>query len=134
MPTDNTHGTIFKLGTTAVARVGDINYTGMSRDTHDQTTHDTPDNYRDYLAGLKDGGEVSLNLVFDQAASSHQDLLAAFEDGQKHAVEISNSNVKWTANVIFTGIGPFEYNVDGIPTSEVSMKVCGKPTLAAPGA
>lgn len=62
------HGTVFERwdGTTfvAVAEVFDINGPGMSRDVIEVTNYDSPNKWREKIAGLRDAGEVSFTLNF----------------------------------------------------------------------
>ena len=71
-------------GPTTIAQIRDIGGPGVSMDTIDVTTHDSTDAWREFVAGLKDGGEVSLDLVYDPDSPS-QTLLRTDLDGRTKA-------------------------------------------------
>ena len=65
------YGTLFQTGNGAVpevfttlAEVTNITPPKMSRDTVDATHEESPGAWREFIAGLKDGGDVSLDLNF----------------------------------------------------------------------
>jgi predicted secreted protein len=45
-----------------------------SIDEVDVTTHDSPDGFKEYIAGLKDAGDISVDIVWDADDTVHQDL------------------------------------------------------------
>lgn len=76
----NAFGTLLKIGDEAgtsfdaVAEVTNIDFMDVSADDLDVTSHDSEDAWREFLAGLKDGGELSMDLNFDP--SIHANLLS----------------------------------------------------------
>ena len=48
----------------AIAEVSNIGGPDKSRDTIDVTSLDSTDGYREFIAGFRDGGEVTLNMNF----------------------------------------------------------------------
>src|SRR5687768_227094 len=68
-------------GTTyeVIANVTNISGPSRSRETIDVTAHDSPDQYMEFIGGLKDGGEVSLDINYDPSETTH-DLDLDFED------------------------------------------------------
>lgn len=66
------HGSSFRIGNgadpevfTALAELNDITPPEVTRDSIDATHHSSPDRAREFIPGLKDGGEVtvSFNLI-----------------------------------------------------------------------
>lgn len=62
-------GTQFKRGDgggvevfTPLADVTNVSGPGLSRETIDVTSHGSPDAWMQFIGGLKDGGEVSLEI------------------------------------------------------------------------
>jgi predicted secreted protein len=49
---------------TAIAEVADINGPNKSRDTTDVTSLDSEGGYKEFIGGLRDGGEVQLDMNF----------------------------------------------------------------------
>ena len=129
-------GSIFCLGTTstdqAVGSLTNIGGPGVSADTIDVTAHDSADAFREFVAGVLDGGEVSLegNLV---SASAGDTILTELTERTSTTCVIQYStavNACWKFEAIVTGFetdAPF----DGKLGFTASVKVTGKPTFAA---
>ena len=70
------YGTIFTLGSTGttgiIGNLTNISGPGITADTIDVTSHDSTGGYRQFIAGLIDGGEISLegNLVTAAAGNA----------------------------------------------------------------
>ena len=134
------YGTIFEFGDensppgyTPVAEVRNITGPNMSRETPDATHMQSPDGYREFLSGLKDGGEVTLELAFlPENATQDQNtgVLSLFESGARRSCRITwagpSPNIQW----VFTGlVQTFQpaAPVDDSMTLSVTFKVSGKP-------
>lgn len=64
---------------TDIANLVDINPVDASVDIIDATSHDSADEWREKLAGLKDAGDVKIDMNYDPANTTHQkveDILA----------------------------------------------------------
>jgi len=131
------HGTVLKNGGTAVAAVTDLNGPGLTRDTIDITAHDATDNWRDFIKGLKDGGEISLTINYLADNATHDastGLLEDFSDDTTNTtweleIPAPGGPVSWTFSGIISGFNP-SFPVEGAVTADVTIKVSGKPTLA----
>jgi predicted secreted protein len=55
----------------AVAQVRSIGGTTLTSDEIEVTTLDTVGDYRDFLQGFKDAGEVALEVIFDPSLATH---------------------------------------------------------------
>ncbi len=62
-----------------VGEVGDIKGPSGDKDTVEATNHSSPSRYKEYIAGLKDGGDVSFDLNLVPQDSTLSDLKADFE-------------------------------------------------------
>lgn len=58
-------------GYVTVAQVADIQMPALALETPDVTGHDASDAWHIGVGGLKDIGEMTLELIFDPAAASH---------------------------------------------------------------
>jgi predicted secreted protein len=69
-----------------VAEISNIGGPGESMDPIDVTSHDSPDAYREFVAGVKDGGEITLegNLIPGDTAGQVA-MYADFQAGSKKA-------------------------------------------------
>lgn len=129
------HGTVFSatIGTvptmTPIADLTNIGGLSISVDELDVTTHDS-DGWKEFIAGLKDGGNVELegNLTMH---TSQEELYELIEGGDVVAMSIAfpNSLATWTFNG-FVSSFETEAPVDGVVAFTASIKVSGKPTLA----
>lgn len=120
-----------------IASVSDLSGPSRSRETIDVTAHDSPDKYREFLAGLKDGGEVTATINFNPADTTHTQLDADFEDGvtrnwQIILLEGSADEHTWAIAGFVTAVGD-SYPIDDKMEREVTIKVSGKPVLSATG-
>src|SRR5262245_32294807 len=87
------YGTILQFGDgnspeafTSVAEVTNITGPNLSRDIPDATHMQSPDGYKEFINGMKDGGEVvaELNFVpFDTTQNASTGIRSLFEDGVK---------------------------------------------------
>lgn len=59
--------------------VADISGPEISVETIDVTTHDSPDGFNEFIAGMADGGEVTFDLVFDDGPTGHYRILDLIE-------------------------------------------------------
>ena len=111
---------------TSVAEVTNIDLPGYSRDAIDVTHMSSDDTFREYIAGLMDGGEVTIELNF--VASASDILIAALIAGLQN-YRITVNTVTFTFAAVMTGYQPTAPNDDKM-TASATFKVSGKPTLA----
>lgn len=67
---------------TTIPNCGSFAGPGMTRDTVDVTTHSSPNRFREFISGLRDGGEVSCDINWlwdDDAQNSLEDAFDADE-------------------------------------------------------
>ena len=130
------HTTTFglKLGEAAaftkVAEVTNLTPPGMTRDTVDATHLESPDGYKEFIAGLKESGEATLTVQYDPSESDI--LFDAFENGSGEFQITFPNKVTLTFDGIVTG---YEWNdvvADDKMSATFTVKCSGKPVLAAP--
>ncbi len=66
---------------TAVANVFDISGPEIERDDVDLTVYDSADRYREYIPGLREGGEITATLNLVSTAATLQSLYHSSEAG-----------------------------------------------------
>lgn len=127
-------GTALKIGASTVAELTSIGGLELSADTIETTALDSTDGYRTYIGGLKDGGEVALSGFFKGSdANGQQALLANLNDGSVDTYSIvfpTAIGYTWSFSGIVVGFSTGAEMEDAV-TFEASIKVSGKPTLAA---
>lgn len=134
-------GTQFKRDSTGagvfvtIANVSDISGPSRSREAIEVTAHDSPDQYREFVKGLKDGGEVTLTINYDPGAATHADLDADFEEDALRDYQVvilpgEADEHTWEFSALITALGD-EFPIDDRMEREVTVKISGKPTLTA---
>lgn len=121
---------------TVIANVTNIGGPDRSRETIDVTAHDSPDGWMEFIGGLKDGGEISVDLNYDPRETTHE-LDDDFDDSEPRNYQIillpgSADEFTWSIAGVMTGLGD-EFPYDDKMARTVTIKVSGKPTLAATG-
>lgn len=121
-------------GTTyeTIANVTNIGGPERTRETIDVTSHDSPGQWMEFIGGLKDGGEISLDINYDPAESTH-DIDDDFDDvlPRNYRVVIlpdTEDEHTWTISGIMTNVGD-EFPYDDKMGRSITIKVTGKPTL-----
>lgn len=115
---------------TAIANVTSVSGPEIERETYDVTAHDSPDGWREFIGGLKDGGEVSVEVNYDPRI--HDDLVADFDDVEPRDYKMTFPGTlgEWAFSAILTGFSQ-EAPVDDKLSAELTFKVSGKPTITA---
>jgi len=124
-------------GTAAeIGQVRDISGPGLSRDTIETTARDSTNNWREYIKGLKDAGEVSFDILFDPDLTTHAKatgILADLWDDSTIASWIvtfpDTTPTTWTFDGIVTAFEP-KAPMDGELSADVTIKVSGEPVIA----
>lgn len=111
-----------------IAEILGIKPPKLSQDAVDATHNQSPDKFREFIPGLRDGGEMSVGFNFVPASASKTKLLAAFMAGViacKIAYPDSPST-EWLFNAICTGL-EFDDPLDDKLTGTATFKITGKP-------
>ncbi|MFC4494066.1 phage tail tube protein [Streptomyces ovatisporus] len=117
---------------TTVAHVTNITPPAIERETLDVTSHGSTEGWQEFIGGLKNGGELSIELNYDPTV--HDALVEHMDDADPKNYKIvwPGTLGDWTFTAVMTGFAP-EAPHDGKLTAEASFQVSGKPTLT-PGA
>ncbi|MFZ3494625.1 phage tail tube protein [Streptomyces sp. 5.8] len=113
---------------TPIANVTDITPPALERETIDVTAHDSTDAWREHIGGLKDGGEVSIDVNYDPR--EHDGLFADFADSlpRNYKVVWPGTLGEWSFAALLTAIEPEAPHDDKLAAS-LTFKVSGKPTI-----
>lgn len=118
-------GTVFKRGAEAIAEVNSISGPNLTRNTIDCTSLDSTGGYREFIAGFRDGGEVTLNMNFTMA--SWQDFKDDFDLDTSVAYSIVLGNTEENTfgfDAFITSLG-LAVPMDDKVTSDVTLKIDG---------
>lgn len=114
---------------TDVAEVTSITWPGYARDAVEATHLNSDDTFREYIPGLMDAGEVTIELNF--VPSSSDVIVAALTAATIGQFKITAPG---GVNVVFKAIVTSyqaQSPVDDRMTASATFKVTGKPTWAA---
>jgi predicted secreted protein len=116
---------------TAVAEVKSITGPGMTRDFIDVTNLDSTGGYREYIAGFRDGGELTFSMNF--TLDGYDDLLADFNSNTSHNYQVVLPD---TGNTTFDFAGyvtalPLNIVPDDAITVDVTIKITGQVTMTS---
>jgi len=112
-----------------IAEVNNIGGPGMSRDTIDVTSLDSTDGYREFIAGFRDSGTVTLSLNFTRA--EYDTMKNDFEDDDLQNYEIVLPDAENTT-LEFEGLVtemPLTIPPDNKITVDVTIKISGQVTV-----
>jgi predicted secreted protein len=115
---------------TAVAHLTGVTPPGLSRDTIDVSDHDSPDQWREFIGGMKDGGEVSVDINYDPPV--HDVIAADFDDPKPRSYKVvfpDDDATTWSFQAILTGFEP-DAPFDDKLSASLTWKVSGKPDLS----
>ncbi len=125
-----------------VAEVTNITGPGLSQEMIDVTSHESPD-YREYIPGIGDGGEVTFDLNYIPDNASHDATAGILKDWEDQLSGVlstpRNYKLVWTdvsnTEWIFPAwLSSFEPGANASGTEKllasVTLKVTGQPTLA----
>ena len=111
----------------SIGEVLSINGPGMGRDPVETTHMTSTERWRTFIGGLKDGGEVSLDLNFDPGAAANTSLLSDLNTNtaQDYQVAWSDGSL-WTFSALLTAYEPTA-PIDDRMTATATFKISGKP-------
>lgn len=126
-------GSTLSWNSTALAEVANITGPTLSIDPIDVTTHDSTSGFREYIAGLRDGGEVTVEGNFISSDASGQiALVTDAKAGTVREMIITGPTAAaftWTANALCTRFEQTNPH-DGKLGFSATFKITGVPTLA----
>ena len=112
-----------------ISEINSINGPTKSRDTIDTTSLDSTGGYREFIAGFRDGGTVSLSMNFTR--DTYELMNNDFESDVAQNYEIVLPDVENTTLefVGFVTEVPLSIPTDDKITADVTIKVSGKPVI-----
>lgn len=127
-------GTKLQIGKDSPVTVAGLTSIGgleLSADTIDVTTLDSDGGYREFIAGFKDAGEVSLEGYLElEPEKGQEDLYDLFESGETEdfSIVFPNDMGSWQFKAVVTGFSTSADLEDPLSFS-CTIKVSGKPML-----
>lgn len=116
-----------------IAYIKNIGGPGLSVDTADVTTHDSPGAFEEVVATIIRTGELSLDLVYDPNEGTHDastGLLYYYQNKTLVGFEMTfPGSVVWAFPAYITGFEPSAPHDDAL-TATAKLKLTGAPVLA----
>ena len=126
-------GTDFNWDGVDIAELNAISGPNMSVDTIDLSSHDSANTFREFVAGLRDGGEISVEGNFYSGDTTGQiALITDMQAGSAKTAIITGPTAAaytWTVTAICTSFELTHPHDDKIGFS-ATFKITGKPVLA----
>lgn len=125
------YGTTVSIGGTLIGEMMSISGPNVTADAIDVTTMSSTGGYREFIQGLKDGGELSIELKKHPGDAGQAAVYTSLNAGTADTIILTfptSMATTWTFTGITTG---FEDDIpldDGIGMS-ITFKVSGKPVL-----
>lgn len=122
---DSSDGDVF----TTISQINQISGPDLSRDVIDVTNLDSTGGYREFIAGFRDGGEVTLNMNFTKTTF---DLMKEDFDSDvlnDYRIVLPDvGNTTFSFSGLVTGIGMAIPMADKI-TADTKIKISGELTV-----
>lgn len=131
---------LFKIGTgaspdvpTLIEEVFSVSPVGKTNSLEDVTNFDSPTGTREFIAGLAEGDEISVEANYVPAAAGQVLAMTAVDNGVTRSFSLSYTGISpaktWTGNVVCLrhGIAP---NPTGRNTVQFTFKITGDVTRA----
>lgn len=135
------NGTLFQQGDgadpevfTTIAEITNIGGPNLQAEQVEVTSHDS-EGWREYVAGLRDGGEISIEGNFVPSDATHTQMIDDFNSGSENNYRIilpdgedDATSSKWEFAAICTGL-EFTHPADGVLGFSATYKLTGQPVL-----
>lgn len=110
-----------------IANLTSIGEIGVESEEIDSTDLDSPDNYKEFIAGSKDAGEVSLaGNIKDESNVEKMLALAESQSIEEWTVKYK-SGAKWVFKAFVKSFKDGEKTTDGLATFTATLRISGKP-------
>ena len=126
---------------TTVVQVESITGPSMTATSIDVSAHDSPNKWREFVPGMKDGGEITLEINWDMSKASHRTNILGGTDGATGGgigQAADTAIITWAGatghtvqfQAFITAWNP-GLPVDDKQTASVKLKCTGAPTFGA---
>ena len=117
-----------------IANLTSIGEIGVESEEIDATDLDSPNGYKEFIAGSKDAGEVSLSGNIKNEANVEA-MLALAESQSIEGWEVKYpSGATWSFKGFVKSFKDGEKSTDGLATFSAAIRISGKPTYTASNA
>jgi predicted secreted protein len=136
-------GTLFQVGDgnpvpgaetfLTIGRVFNIGEVKTTRETIDVTTHDSPDDFKEFIGGLRDAGSVAIQYRTnpDDAGQAELQDVADSDERRNFRIVFPQLGYRWAFSAIVTETGTAESSVEGVLNGATTVKISGRPVWEA---
>lgn len=117
-----------ELDDTIIANLTSIGEIGVESEEIDATDLDSPNNYKEFIAGSKDAGEVSIAGNIKDESNVEKMLALAESQSLEDWVVTYPSGATWEFTAFVKSFKDGEKTVDGLATFTAGLRISGKPT------
>lgn len=111
-----------------IANLTSIGEIGVESEEIDTTDLDSPDNYKEFIAGSKDAGEVSLAGNIKDESNVEKMLALAESQSVEDWIVTYPSGAKWEFKAFVKSFKDGEKTTDGLATFTATLRISGKPS------
>jgi predicted secreted protein len=116
---------------TLIGNLTSIGEIGIESDEIDVTTLDSTGGYKEFIAGFKDAGEVSLaGIIKSETAFNAMVVLAGSQAIEEWTIETPSGST-WEFDAFVKSFKESEATVDGVRGFSGSLRVSGEPTYTS---
>lgn len=120
-----------ETGDLKIANLTSIGEIGVESEEIDATDHDSPDNYKEFIPGTKDAGEVSLAGNIKDESNVEKMLALAESQSMEDWIVTYPSGATWTFKGFLKSFKDGEKTPDGLATFSATIRISGKPVYKA---
>ena len=110
-----------------IANLTSIGEIGVESEEIDATDLDSPDNYKEFIAGSKDAGEVSLAGNIKDESNVEKMLALAESQSVEEWTVTYPSKATWKFKAFVKSFKDGEKTTDGLATFTATLRISGKP-------
>lgn len=110
-----------------IANLTSIGEIGVESEEIDATDLDSPDNYKEFIAGSKDAGEVSIAGNIKDESNVEKMLALAESQSIEQWIVTYPSGATWQFSAFVKSFKDGEKNTDGLATFTATLRISGKP-------
>ena len=118
---------------TTVGEILEINGPTFSKDAVEATHTESPGRFREFISGLRDGGEITATIALDPDSadgSSHKEMVDDWksDDAHQYRMLFPDGDTYWLFDALVTNL-THATPIDDRMTMETTFKISGEPIL-----
>jgi len=125
----------YTAGAKVIGEITNIGGVELSADTIELTNHQSTSRYREFVQGLRDGGEVAIEGNHVPGDEGQAQILTHFDTDASGGVLaltlVFIDDSDWAINAIVTRYKAADAPVDGKLAFSATLKITGKPSFTA---